>query len=208
MFKTLSDPFVGHITMFRVISGRVRPDASMHNATQGTDERIGQLFTLARQGSRVAWQRSSPATSAPSPSWHMRIPATRSARSPTRCTLAPVDLPEPLLAYAIAPKTKGDEDKLATGLARLREEDPTLRVSRNEETHETVMHGMGEAHLEVMIERLKRKFGVEVTTGAGEDRVPRDDPGQGQGAGTPREAVGGPRPVRGLRYRTRAVAPR
>ena len=75
-----------------------------------------------------------------------------------------LDLPEPLLAYAIAPKTKGDEGKLATGLARLREEDPTLRVSRNEETHETVMHGMGEAHLEVMIERLKRKFGVEVTT--------------------------------------------
>ncbi|MDH5314014.1 MAG: hypothetical protein OEW66_09300, partial [Actinomycetota bacterium] len=75
-----------------------------------------------------------------------------------------LELPEPLLAYAIAPKTKGDENKLATGLARLREEDPTLRVSRNEETHETVMHGMGEAHLDVMIERLKRKFGVEVTT--------------------------------------------
>ena len=75
-----------------------------------------------------------------------------------------IPLPEPLLAYAIAPKTKGDEDKLATGLARLREEDPTLRVSRNEETHETVMHGMGEAHLEVMIERLKRKYGVDVTT--------------------------------------------
>ena len=91
-----------------------------------------------------------------------------------------LDLPEPLLAYAIAPKTKGDEDKLATGLARLREEDPTLRVSRNEETHETVMYGMGEAHLEVMIERLKRKFGVEVDHRAGEDRVPRDDPRQGR----------------------------
>jgi len=78
--------------------------------------------------------------------------------------LRPLDLPEPLLAYAIAPKAKGEEDKLATGLARLREEDPTLRVSRSEETHETVMHGMGEAHLEVMIERLKGKFGVDVVT--------------------------------------------
>ena len=90
----------------------------------------------------------------------------------------PSSLPEPLLAYAIAPKTKGDEDKLATGLARLREEDPTLRVSRNEETHETVMHGMGEAHLEVMIERLKRKFGVEVTTAPAKIAYPRDDPGR------------------------------
>ncbi len=85
--------------------------------------------------------------------------------------LPALDLPEPLLAYAIEPKTKGDEDKLSTGLARLREEDPTLRVSRNEETHETVMHGMGEAHLEVMIERLKRKFGVEVHHRAREDRA-------------------------------------
>ena len=78
--------------------------------------------------------------------------------------LPPIELPEPLLAYAVEPKTKGDEDKLSTGLARLREEDPTLRVARSDETHETVMYGMGEAHLEVQMERLKRKFGVEVAT--------------------------------------------
>jgi elongation factor G len=78
--------------------------------------------------------------------------------------LSPITLPEPLLAYAIEPKTKGDEDKLSTGLARLREEDPSFRLSRSDETHETVMYGMGEAHLEVMAERLKRKFGVGVLT--------------------------------------------
>jgi elongation factor G len=73
-----------------------------------------------------------------------------------------VELPEPLLAYAISPATKGDEDKLATGLARLREEDPSFHVARNEETHELVIYGMGEAHLDVQMSRLKAKFGVDV----------------------------------------------
>src|SRR5207237_3549064 len=77
-------------------------------------------------------------------------------------TLPPIDMPQPLLAFAVEPKTKGDEDKLSTALSRVREEDPTLRVERSEETHETVMYGMGEAHLDVVLERMKRKFGVEV----------------------------------------------
>jgi elongation factor G len=77
--------------------------------------------------------------------------------------LPPMPMPEPLLAFAIEPKTKGDEDKLSIALARLREEDPTLRIERSDETHQTVMYGMGEAHLDVMMERMKRKFGVEVT---------------------------------------------
>jgi elongation factor G len=164
VFKTLSDPFVGHITMFRVISGRVRPDATVHNATQGTDERIGQLFTLRGKDHESVAEVAAGDIGAVAKLAHAHTGDSFSEKSDP-VTLPPVDLPEPLLAYAIAPKTKGDEDKLATGLARLREEDPTLRVSRNEETHETVMHGMGEAHLDVMIERLKRKFGVEVTTG-------------------------------------------
>ena len=163
VFKTLSDPFVGHVSMFRVFSGRVRPDASVHNATQGTDERIGQLFTLRGKDHEALTEVAAGDIGAVAKLAHTHTGDTFSTKDDP-VQLPSIELPEPLLAYAISPKTKGEEDKLATGLTRLREEDPTLRVTRNEETHQTVMHGMGEAHLEVMIERLKRKFGVEVTT--------------------------------------------
>ena len=163
VFKTLSDPFVGHVSMFRVFSGRIRPDASVHNATQGTGERIGQLFTLRGKDHEALTEVAAGDIGAVAKLAHTHTGDTFSTKDDP-VQLPSIELPEPLLAYAISPKTKGEEDKLATGLTRLREEDPTLRVTRNEETHQTVMHGMGEAHLEVMIERLKRKFGVEVTT--------------------------------------------
>jgi elongation factor G len=161
VFKTVSDPFVGHITMFRVFSGRVRPDSSIYNATQATEERLGQLFTQ-----RGKEHESIPEVSAGDIGAVAKLQASHTgdtwSTKDDQVQLQPVELPEPLLAYAIAPKTKGDEDKLATGLSRLREEDPSFRVARNEETHETVIYGMGEAHLDVQMSRLKTKFGVEV----------------------------------------------
>jgi elongation factor G len=161
VFKTVSDPFVGHITMFRVFSGVVRPDSSLHNATQGTDERVGQLFVLRGKDHDNVPEVAAGDIGAVAKLQHAHTGDTFSGKDhPVQ--IPGIELPEPLLAYAIEPKTKGDEDKLSTGLARLREEDPTLRVARNDETHETVLYGMGEAHLEVMIERLKRKYGVEV----------------------------------------------
>jgi elongation factor G len=163
VFKTVSDPFVGHITMFRAFSGKVRPDSSVHNATQGIDERIGQLFALKGKEHETVSEVSAGDIGAVAKLSHTHTGDTFSTKDDP-VQLAPIELPEPLLAYAITPKTKGDEDKLATGLSRLREEDPTFRVARNDETHETVIYGMGEAHLGVQIERLKAKFGVEVET--------------------------------------------
>ena len=161
VFKTVSDPFVGHITMFRVFSGKVRPDSSVHNATQGTDERIGQLFALKGKEHETVSEVPAGDIGAVAKLPHTHTGDTFATKDDP-VQLAPVELPETLLAYAIAPKTKGEEDRLATGLARLREEDPTFRVARNDETHETVIYGMGEAHLGVQMERLKAKFGVEV----------------------------------------------
>jgi elongation factor G len=163
VFKTVSDPFVGHITLFRVFSGRVRPDSTVFNATQNTEERIGQLFTLVGKEHESVSEVVAGDIGAVAKLTAAHTGDTWSTKD-APVQLPSVELPEPLLAYAIAPKTKGDEDKLATGLARLREEDPSFRVARNEETHQTVIYGMGEAHLDVQISRLRSKFGVEVVT--------------------------------------------
>src|SRR5262245_10035551 len=161
VFKTVSDPFVGHIMMFRVFSGSVKPDSTVVDATQGTEERTSQLFTI--QGKEHDTVSSVPAgdIGAVAKLQHAHTGDTWSAKDKP-VTLPSVELPEPLLAYAIAPSSKGEEDKLATGLTRLREEDPSFRVERNEETHETVIYGMGEAHLDVQMHRLESKFGVGV----------------------------------------------
>ncbi len=161
VFKSVSDPFVGHITMFRVFSGTLRPDGSVHNASKHQDERVGQLFSLVGKEHESLPAVPAGDIGAVAKLQHTHTGDTFSTKD-APVTLPPADLPEPLLAYAIEPKTKGDEDKLSTALTKLREEDPTFRVERSEETHETVMYGMGEAHLDVMIERMKRN-GVEVT---------------------------------------------
>jgi elongation factor G len=161
VFKTVSDPYVGHISMFRVFSGKVRPDSSVYNGTKGTDERIGQLFTLRGKEHETVSEVSAGDIGAVAKLSHTTTGDTLSTKDDP-VTVPAAEMPEPLLAIAVEPKTKGDEDKLSTALARVREEDPTLRVERSEETHETVMYGMGEAHLDVVLERMKRKFGVEV----------------------------------------------
>jgi elongation factor G len=163
VFKTISDPYVGHITMFRVFAGKIRPDSSVFNATKGAEERVGQLFALRGKEHETVAEVAAGDIGAVAKLNHTTTGDTLSTKDEP-LTLPPVEMPEPLLALAISPKTKGDEDKLSTALSRLREEDPTLRVERSDQTHETVMYGMGEAHLDVMIERMKRKFGVEVAT--------------------------------------------
>jgi len=190
VFKTISDPYVGHITMFRVFSGKVRPDSAVFNATKGTEERIGQLFVLRGKDHDTVAEVGAGDIGAVAKLSHTTTGDTFSTKDDP-VQLPPVEMPEPLLAFAISPKTKGDEDKLSTALARLQEEDPTLRVERSEETHETVMYGMGEAHLDVMIERMKRKFGVEVTTAPAKIAYRETIKGPGKGLGRHVKQTGG-----------------
>jgi elongation factor G len=163
VFKTVSDPYVGRITMFRAFSARVRPDSSFHNETKHTEERVGQLFTLRGKEHETVSEVPAGDIGAVAKLAHTTTGDTLSTKSDP-LVLPGIEWPEPLLAVAVEPKTKGDEDKLSTGLARVQEDDPTLRVERSLETHETVMYGMGEAHIDSMVERMKRKFGVEVLT--------------------------------------------
>lgn len=163
VFKTLADPYVGRINLFRVFSGRMRPDSAVFNASKNTEERIGQLFTLRGKDHETVSEVPAGDIGAVAKLAHTATGDTLSVKSDP-VTLPGIQLPEPLLAIAIEPKTKGDEDKLSTALARIQEDDPTLKVERSPETHETVMYGMGEAHVETMVERMRRKFGVEVTT--------------------------------------------
>ena len=161
VFKTLSDPYVGKVSFFRVLSGTVTGDGSIHNASKKTDERIGHVFTMRGKNQEQMDRLVAGDIGA----------VAKLAEASTGDTLTdkaspvifpPIEPPEPLLPKAIAPKTKGDEDKLMIGLNRLIEEDPTLRLERSDETHQTILWGMGDAHLDVILHRLKDKFSVEV----------------------------------------------
>lgn len=163
VFKTIADPYVGKVSLLKVLSGTLRPDAVLTNPRAHADERLHSLFSLRGK-------EQDPVAEAPAGDL---VAVAKLSTSSTGDTLAPKGMPvvasrPPLtaavLAMAIVPRSKGDEDKLMTALHRLQEEDPTLVVVRDDETHQTVLSGTGETHLAIACERLARKFGVEVAT--------------------------------------------
>jgi elongation factor G len=162
VYKTLSDPYVGKLTFFRVYSGTFRPDQTAFNVTQNSEERIGQVFTMRGKTQETLSEVPAGDIGAVAKLQHTITGDTLGARQ-TPFGLSGIDFPEPLLALAIEPKTKGDEDKLSTALHKLAEEDPTFHYERSAETHQTLIKGMGEAHLDVIVQRLARHH-VEVTT--------------------------------------------
>ena len=161
VFKTIADPYAGKLTLFRVYSGSVKPDTSVFNANHETDERIGQLFTL--QGKK---QVPLPEIIAGDMGTVAKLKVTTTGDTLTTKSKGvqfdPIVFPNPVLARAMVPKTRADEEKISHSLIRLIEEDPTLKVERDAQTHELLVSGMGAEHLDVTIERLKRRFGVEV----------------------------------------------
>jgi elongation factor G len=163
VFKTTADPFVGRMTIMRVYSGVVKNDTLVYNVAKGKQEKLSHMFiprgkaqeqvTEAGPGDIVAVAKLTVT--------HTNDTLTDEAHP---ITLAPVEFPKPVYSVAVHPKAKGDEEKIGTGLHRLAEEDLTFSVHRDPFTAETIISGLGDTHVDVMVDRLKRKFGVEATT--------------------------------------------
>ncbi|MDE0235744.1 MAG: GTP-binding protein, partial [bacterium] len=188
VFKTISDDYVGQISLFRVLSGTINRDDNLTNSTTGDSERLRGLVSLVG-GS----QQDIDAISAGDIGGVTKLQQTRTGDTLTNAGRAVVQMepwPEPVLAYGLVPKTRAAEDKLGTGLRRLTDEDPSLLLERSEETHQTLLWGLGEAHLRLAIARLDR-MGIEVET---EDlRVPyrQTVTGNGDAEGKHKKQSGG-----------------
>jgi elongation factor G len=163
-FKIMTDPFVGQLTFLRVYSGVLTAGSSAFNATKGKTERIGRLLKMhANKREEIKEVYAGDIAAA--------VGLKSVTTGDTICEekqpvlLEAMDFPQPVISLAIEPKTKADQEKLGQGLAKLMAEDPTFRVKSDPETGQTVISGMGELHLEIIVDRLKREFNVEASVG-------------------------------------------
>ncbi len=163
-FKVATDPFVGKLTFFRVYSGTLKSGSYIHNSTTGQKERIGRILQMhANSREEIKEVKAGDIAAA------VGLKATTTGN--TLCDeknpviLESIEFPAPVIAIAIEPKTKADQEKMATGLQKLAEEDPTFQVKTDHETGQTIISGMGELHLDIIVDRLKREFKVEANIG-------------------------------------------
>ncbi len=164
-FKIMNDPYVGSLTFFRVYSGVIESGSAVMNSVKGKRERIGRIVQMhANNREELTEVRAGDIAAA--------IGLKDTTTGDTLCSLDKVvvlermEFPEPVISIAVEPKSKADQEKMGLALGRLAKEDPSFRVSTDEETGQTIMSGMGELHLEILIDRMKREFNVEANVGA------------------------------------------
>ena len=164
-FKIMSDPYVGQLTFFRVYSGVVNSGDTIFNPLKGRKERIGRILQMhANQREEIKEVRAGDIAAA--------VGLKEATTGETLCdpahviTLEKMEFPEPVIHVAVEPKTKADQEKMGIALNRLAQEDPSFRVRTDEESGQTIISGMGELHLEILVDRMKREFGVEANVGA------------------------------------------
>jgi elongation factor G len=161
VWKTVADPFAGRITLLRVMNGTLKSDSTVFNLTRQSQERLGHLMVMeGKTATNVPELRAGDIGAVAK----LKETLTNDtiAEKATALSFAPIPFPEPVLSYAIEPKSRGDEDKISASMHRLEEEDPTIRYARDPQTKELLLAGQGQLHIEVTVAKLKRRFGVEV----------------------------------------------
>lgn len=163
VFKTIADPYIGRMTFFRIFTGKLKADSVIYNATKERDEKITQVLVMSGKE-----QATVPEAYAGDIVAVAKLAATGTSDTLTTkanaVVLDPIQFPMPSLSMAIEPKSKGDEDKLSGAIARILEEDPTIRVEKNTETKQTILKAMGDSHVDIILDKLSRKFGVDVVS--------------------------------------------
>jgi elongation factor G len=163
-FKVMSDPYVGKLTYFRVYSGTLKAGDRVLNTITGRTERIGRILQM-HANHREEREEIMAGEIAAGVGLKSTTTGDTLAADSAPIVLESMTFPDPVISVAVEPKSKADQDKLSTGLARLAEEDPTFRVETDEETGQTLISGMGELHLEIIVDRLKREFNVDANVG-------------------------------------------
>ncbi len=163
-FKVMTDPFVGRLTFFRVYSGHITGGSYVVNATKGEKERLGRIL-LMHANNRTEISEVFAGDIAAAVGFKNTTTGDTLCDEKHPCILESMEFPEPVIELTVEPKSKADQDKMGIALQKLAEEDPTFRASTNHETGQTIIAGMGELHLDIIVDRMKREFGVEANVG-------------------------------------------
>ena len=163
-FKVMTDPFVGRLTFFRVYSGHITSGSYVMNATKGKKERLGRILQM-HANNRTEISEVFTGDIAAAVGFKDTTTGDTLCDEKKQCILESMEFPEPVIELTVEPKSKADQDKMGIALQKLAEEDPTFRASTNHETGQTIIAGMGELHLDIIVDRMRREFGVEANVG-------------------------------------------
>ncbi|MBN2057561.1 MAG: elongation factor G [Candidatus Saganbacteria bacterium] len=190
VFKTVNEAHIGNLAYIRVYSGTIKPSSPVYNATKGKDERIGQIISM-RGKTRVDIPQLTAGDIAVLPKLKVTGTGDTLCDKNRKLFFKPAEFPEPVMSFSVRPKSKAEQEKMGLGLSAITHEDPTFKMSYNPETKETVISGMGDVHLEVILKRIRERYGVEIEIG--EPRIPYKETimGRSKGQGKYKKQTGG-----------------
>lgn len=190
VFKTVSEAHIGNLTYIRVYSGTIKPSSPVLNASKGKDERIGQIITM-RGKTKVDLPMLSAGDIAVLPKLKISSAGNTLCDKARPVVFEPAVYPEPVMSFAVKPKSKADQEKMGLGLSNFAHEDPTFKMNYNSETKETVISGMGDVHLEVILKKIKERYGIDIEIGDPRIAYKETILGKAKGQGKYKKQTGG-----------------